>query len=66
MADVVGILRKEKQVLQKRLSALERAIGALSGDVAKTVKRSKKMSAATRRKPSLAAKARWAKVKAKG
>jgi hypothetical protein len=33
------------------------------GDVAKTVKRGKKMSAATKAKLSKAAKARWAKVK---
>ena len=54
MADVVGLLKEEKKVLQKRLSALEQAIGALSGEVAKDVKRAvkrgKKMSAATKKK----------------
>ena len=53
MADVVGLLKEEKKVLQKRLSALEQAIGALSGEVAKDVKRAvkrgKKMSPLLRR-----------------
>jgi hypothetical protein len=67
MADVVGILKEEKKVLQKRLSALEQAIGVLGGEVAKTVKQAvksgNKMSAATKKKLSIAAKARWAKIK---
>jgi hypothetical protein len=64
MADVVGILKEEKKLLQKRLSAVEKAIEALDGGVSKTPSRGNKpMSAATKRKLSLAAKARWAKVK---
>lgn len=66
-ADLIGMLREEKKAVQKRLSALEQAIEALGGEVAKDVKRAvkqgKKMSAATKRKLSLAAKARWAKIK---
>ena len=63
MADVVGLLKEEKKVLQKRLSALEVAISALAGDVKKTLKRGQKMSEATKKKLSQAAKARWAKIK---
>ena len=64
MADVVAILREEEKALEKRLYALQAAIEALEGGVTKAVKRSKgKMSAATKRKLSIAAKARWAKVK---
>jgi hypothetical protein len=69
MADVVGLLREEKKMLQKRLGALDKAIEALVGDVAddvkKTVKKGKKMSAATKLKLSKAAKARWAALKKK-
>lgn len=66
MANVVELLHKEKKVLEKRLSALERAIKALGGwassgkQVKKTVR---KMSAATKAKIAKSAKARWAKIK---
>lgn len=65
MADVLKILKAERDTLKKRVAALESAIGALAGDVKKTVKRAAKrtMSAATKAKLSKAAKARWAKVK---
>jgi vacuolar-type H+-ATPase subunit D/Vma8 len=67
VTDVVKVLNDERKLLQKRLSSLEQAIEALGGEVAKDVKRAvkqgKKMSAATKRKLSLAAKARWAKIK---
>jgi hypothetical protein len=67
VADLVGLLNDERKLLQKRLSSLEQAIEALGGEVAKDVKQAvkqgKKMSAATKRKLSLAAKARWAKIK---
>ena len=69
MADVVGLLKEEKKMLQKRLGALDKALEALVGDVAgdfkKAVKRGKKMSAATKKKLSVAAKARWAALKKK-
>jgi hypothetical protein len=67
MADLVGLLNDERKLLQKRLSSLEQAIEALGGEVAmdvkQAVKRGKKMSAATKRKLSLAAKKRWAAIK---
>lgn len=67
MTDVVKVLNDERKLLQKRLSSLEQAIEALGGEVAKDVKRAvkrgKKMSAATKRKLSLAAKKRWAAIK---
>jgi hypothetical protein len=72
MADVVKVLQEERSLLQKRLSALDAAIRALSGGEATggeapggTANGRKPMSAATKRKLSLAAKARWAKVKTK-
>jgi hypothetical protein len=67
MADVLKVLEDEAAALRKRLRGLEQAMEVLGGDVAKdvkqTVKRGKKMSAATKAKLSKAAKARWAKVK---
>jgi hypothetical protein len=65
MADVVKVLQAERSLLQKRLSALDAAITVLSGGEATGGKATgkKPMSAATKRKLSLAAKARWAKVK---
>jgi hypothetical protein len=70
MVDVVKVLQEERSLLQKRLSALDAAITALSageatgGEAAGGEATGKKpMSAATKRKLSLAAKARWAKVK---
>jgi len=67
MADLVGLLKEEQKALQKRLGAVEQAIEALGGEVAKdlkhAVKQGKKMSAATKAKLSKAAKARWAAVK---
>ena len=65
MANVMKVLRDERKVVSKRLSALDTAIAALAGDVKKTVKKVAKrtMSAATKAKLSKAAKARWAKIK---
>jgi hypothetical protein len=64
MADVVAILKAEEKALEKRLYALQSAIEALEGGDKKEPSRGKRtMSAATKRKLSLAAKARWAKVK---
>jgi hypothetical protein len=69
MADLVGMLKKERDVLKKRVESLEHAISGLGGEVAKDVKSAvksgKKMSAATKAKISKAAKARWAKIKIK-
>jgi hypothetical protein len=65
MVDVVKVLQAERSLLQKRLSALDAAITVLSGGEATGAESNgrKPMSAATKRKLSLAAKARWAKVK---
>jgi hypothetical protein len=67
MADLVGLLRQEQKLLEKRLSALQQAIEALSGDVANdvksAVKRGNKMSEATKQKIRIAAKKRWASIK---
>jgi hypothetical protein len=63
--NIIKALSNEREVLSKRLRALDSAIQALSGGaikterkIAKTVKRT--MSAATRAKISKAAKKRWA------
>ena len=63
MANLVGMLKAEKKVLQKRLESLEHAIKGLGGEAQRGIKKAKKMSAATKRKLSLAAKERWKKVK---
>ena len=65
MVDVVKVLQEERSLLQKRLSALDAAITALSGGetTGGEANGRKPMSAATKRKLSLAAKARWANVK---
>lgn len=67
MADVMKVLKDERDSLKKKLNGLESAIEALGGNVAKDVKKAvksgKKMSAATKAKLSKAAKLRWAKVK---
>jgi hypothetical protein len=61
MANVLKVLRDERKVVSKRLSALDTAIAALAGDVRKTAKRI--VSAASRAKMAKAQKARWAKIK---
>ncbi len=67
MADLVALLKEEQKQLQKKLAGLEKAIEALSGDVAadvkRAVKRGGKMSEATKQKLRIAAKKRWAAVK---
>jgi hypothetical protein len=67
MADLVALMKDEQKQLQKKLGGLERAIEALSEDVAKdvksAVKRGNKMSEATKQKLRIAAKKRWASIK---
>ena len=64
MADLIKMLHDERKSLQKRLSGVEAAIEAMSGDVVKGVQKArKKMSAAARKKISAAQKLRWAKMK---
>ena len=55
-------LKAQIERLQSRLEAL--AGGAAAAPAGKVVRKRRKMSAAARRKISLAAKARWAKVRA--
>jgi hypothetical protein len=67
MADLVALMKDEQKQLQKKLAGLEKAIEALSGEVAKdvksAVKRGNKMSEATKQKLRIAAKKRWAAMK---
>jgi hypothetical protein len=65
--NIIKALHNERKAVSERLSALDSAIHALSGEaikterkIAKTVKRT--MSAATRAKISKAAKKRWAAI----
>ena len=63
MDNVVDLLKKERDVLSKRLHAVETAIAALTGEIVTEAKKVRNMSAATRAKIAKAAKERWAKVK---
>lgn len=69
MADVMKLLKGERDSLKKRLSSLESAIGALAGDaqrdLKRTVKKAKKMSAAARKRIGDAQRKRWAAIKKK-
>jgi hypothetical protein len=58
----MAVLKARIERLQSQLEAL--AASALPSSTRKTVRKRRKMSAAARRKISLAAKARWAKVRA--
>ena len=59
----LAALKGQIERLQSRLEAL--AANSSSSPGRKAVRKRRKMSAAARRKISMAAKARWAKVKAK-
>jgi len=61
MSTVVQQLKKERELVQKQLKRLDAALSALGG--VSSNGSSHKMSAAGRRRISLAQKARWAKVK---
>jgi hypothetical protein len=67
LADVLKLLKSERDAIKKQLHGLESAIEALAGsakkDIKKTVKKARKMSAAARKKIAAAQKARWAKIK---
>jgi uncharacterized small protein (DUF1192 family) len=58
----MAVLKARIERLQSRLEAL--AASASPSSTGKVVRKRRKMSAAARRKISLAAKARWAKVRA--
>ena len=69
MPDLVGMWRTERESLKKKLDALDVLLKEYGGSVKKLVgaqRARKKMSAATKKKLSQLAKARWAKRKAKG
>jgi hypothetical protein len=63
MSIVVHQLKKERQHVQQQLQRIDEALAALGGSSNGS---SRTMSAAGRRKISLAQKARWAKQKARG
>jgi hypothetical protein len=64
MSAVVGQLKKEREHTQKQLQRIDQALAALGGSSSNGT--SHTMSAAGRRRISLAQKARWAKHKAQG
>jgi hypothetical protein len=66
--DILAALKQEESKLQQQLSAVQRAIAALSGAKSTALRnrsgRKRVMSAAAKAKMSKAAKERWAKIKA--
>jgi hypothetical protein len=64
MSVVVQQLRREREKVKKQLQQIDAALSALGSVSSNGASRT--MSAAARRKISLAQKARWAKQKAKG
>ncbi len=64
MSGVVQQLKKERKSELKQLRRIDEALAALGGLSLNGMSRQHKMSAAARRKISLAQKARWAKLKA--
>ena len=70
LSGIVQVLKDERDRVEKQLSALNAAltafVGVYGGKAAvSTANRKRNVSAASRRKMSLAQKARWAKVKGK-
>ena len=73
MTELLNLLHQERAILTKKLAGVDAAIHALNGSSVATViaavtgvkpgKRAWKMSAAARKKISLAQKKRWAKAK---
>jgi hypothetical protein len=65
--DLVKALKKEMRLAEKRAKSFAAAIAALGGEISSNHNTGrKKMSAAGRRRISLAQKARWKAQKAKG
>jgi hypothetical protein len=56
-------LEKQAQQIQHRLKGLETAAKALGGSAQRELKKATKVSAAARRRMSVAAKRRWKKIK---
>jgi len=67
LSGVVTQLRKERDKVEKQLSALNVALAAFVGTYygAKPTRKKRTMSAAGRKKIAAAQRARWAKVRAK-
>jgi hypothetical protein len=70
LSGIVKVLKDERDRVEKQLSALNAAlmafVGAYGGEPISTVNGKRTVSAASRRKMSLAQKARWAKVASNG
>lgn len=64
MSGVVQQLKKERERAQRQVQCIDEALAALESLSSNGSSRQHKMSAAGRRKISLAQKARWAKLKA--
>jgi hypothetical protein len=64
MKDIVTLLKKERDRIEKQLSGVNAALSAFAGVYMGKGKR-RKLSAAARAKIAAAQRARWAKVKAK-
>jgi hypothetical protein len=69
VSKIVKQMKKEREKVEKQLSALNLAlsafVGTYYGNGAKPTRKKRTMSAAGRRKIAAAQRARWAKVRAK-
>ncbi len=67
VSNIVKQMKKEKDKVEKQLSALNLALSAFVGTYygAKPTRKKRTMSAAGRKRIAAAQRARWAKVKAK-
>jgi hypothetical protein len=67
VSKIVKQMKKEREKVEKQLSALNLALSAFVGSYygAKPTRKRRKMSAAGRKRIAAAQRARWAKIKAK-
>jgi hypothetical protein len=67
VSNIVKQMKKERDKVEKHLSALNLALSAFVGTYygAKTTRKKRTMSAAGRKKIAAAQRARWAKIRAK-
>jgi hypothetical protein len=63
--NIIATLRQEESRLKQQLSAVQNAIAALNGGSPVVTRRRGKLSAAGRARIAQAARARWAKVRAR-
>jgi hypothetical protein len=63
--DVLAVLRESRSELQQQLDTVDAAIKILGGSKQGKTKTGRTVSAAAKRKMSLAAKKRWAAIKSK-